>query len=395
MAAPVTCCYLDCFSGISGDMLLGAFLHAGLPEDLLVSGLKQIPNLDFEIQISKEERSGIGCKQIHISSGSNQQFRHLQNILALLHDSSLTDSIKKCAAEIFTRLAEAEAKVHNVDIEKIHFHEVGAVDTIVDIAGTLIALDYFAVTEIICSPLPMGQGFVDCAHGRLPLPAPAVCELLRDVPVYGVEQNRELVTPTGAVLAVHIADSFGNMPTMNIKHVGYGAGSNQLKNKQPNLLRLLIGEKTAVDEAQDIEIIECNLDDWNTEMFPYLSEQLFAGGALDVSLSPLLMKKGRPGQRLQVICAVQQGLHLKQIILSETSAIGLRFRQEKRMTLPREAVSIETEWGNIAAKKVQKAHGNVIYPEYEACRKVARTENIPLPDIYNAVIQAGEKKNNG
>jgi len=376
-------------------MLLGAFLHAGLPQDLLTSQLKRIPNLDFEIQISQDQRSGIGCYQIQVCSKSEQQFRHLDDILGLLNDSSLKDSIKNRATGIFTRLATAEAKVHNVDIEKIHFHEVGAVDTIVDVAGTLIALDYFNITELICSPLPMGQGFVNCAHGRLPLPAPAVCELLKDIPVYGVEQDQELVTPTGAVLAAYLADSFGNMPSMNIKQTGYGAGSNRLKNKQPNLLRLLIGEKEAVDEAQNVEIIECNLDDWNTEMFPYLSEQLFANGALDVSLSPLLMKKGRPGQRLQVICPLHQGLILKQIILSETSAIGLRFRKEKRMTLARKSISISTQWGNIAAKEVQKPHGVVIYPEYEACRKIAQAENIPLPDIYNAVIQAGEKKTNG
>ncbi|RUM46414.1 MAG: nickel pincer cofactor biosynthesis protein LarC [Desulfocapsa sp.] len=395
MAPPVTCCYLDCFSGISGDMLLGAFLHAGLPQDQLISRLKRIPNLDFEIQISQDQRSGIGCYQIHVHSKSEQQFRHLNDILGLLNDSSLTDSIKNRASGVFTRLAVAEAKVHNVDMEKIHFHEVGAVDTIVDVVGTLIALDYFNITELICSPLPMGRGFVNCAHGRLPLPAPAVCELLKDIPVYGVAQDQELVTPTGAVLAACLADSFGSIPSMNIKQTGYGAGNNQLKNKQPNLLRLLIGQKEAVNEAQSVEIIECNLDDWNTEMFPYLSEKLFAGGALDVSLSPLLMKKGRPGQQLQVICPIHQGLTLRQIIFSETSAIGLRFRHENRMTLTRKTVNIPTQWGNIAAKEVQKPQGVVIYPEYEACKKVAQAEDIPLPDIYNAVIQAGEKKTNG
>ena len=373
-------------------MLLGAFLHAGLPEDLLIAELAKIPNLDFNLSVEDGLRSGIGCKQLTIHSDSRQQFRHLDNILELLQKSSLKTSIQEQAGKIFTRLAEAEAGVHNVDIAKIHFHEVGAVDTIVDIVGSLIALDYFAITEVCCSPLPMGRGFVKCDHGNLPLPAPAVCELLHGIPVYGVEQDKELVTPTGAVLAAQLADNFGSMPTMVIKSTGYGAGNNMLGNDQPNLLRLLIGEKEVVKEAQTVEIIECNLDDWNTETFPYLAELLFEANALDVSLSPLLMKKGRPGQRLQVICAPHNATPLRQIILTETSAIGLRFRQENRITLPREPVEIVTEWGSITAKQVQKPDGNVIYPEYETCKKVAQAHNIPLSRVYNAVIQAGEKK---
>ena len=182
---------------------------------------------------------------------------------------------------------------------------------------------------------------------------------------------------------------------MTVKNIGYGAGNHKLSNKQPNLLRLLIGEKEVVEESQTVEIIECNLDDWNTEMFPYLSELLFEANALDVSLSPLLMKKGRPGQRLQVICAPHNALPLKQIILSETSAIGLRFRQENRMTLARESVEIETKWGSITAKQVQKPDGKVIYPEYEACKKIAQTEKISLAHVYSAVMQTGAKKDNG
>ena len=265
-------------------------------------------------------------------------------------------------------------------------------DTIVDIVGSLIALEYFNISEVCCSPLPMGRGFVKCAHGNLPLPAPAVCELLRDIPVYGVDQGKELVTPTGAVLATQLADTFGNMPAMTVKKTGYGAGNNILRNEQPNLLRLLVGEKNVAEEIQTVEIIECNLDDWNTEMFPYLSELLFEANALDVSLTPLLMKKGRPGQCLQVICAPHNALPLRQIILAETSTIGLRFRQENRMTLARESVQITTKWGNITAKQVQKPDGTIIYPEYEACKRIAQTEQIPLSRVYNAVIQAGEKK---
>lgn len=373
-------------------MLLGAFIHAGLPEELLITELAKIKNLDFSLNVENDLRSGIGCRQLTVHSASKQQFRHLENILELLQKSSLESSIKKQASKIFTRLAEAEANVHNIDIAKIHFHEVGAVDTIVDIVGALIALEYFNITEVHCSPLPMGHGFVKCAHGNLPLPAPAVYELLQDIPVYGVEQEKELVTPTGAVLATQLTNTFGNMPTMRISKVGYGAGNNILKNEQPNLLRLVIGEKELVNETQTVEVIECNLDDWNTEMYPHLSELLFEANALDVSLSPLLMKKGRPGQRLQVICAAHNALSIKQLILTETSVIGLRFRQEKRMTLARETVEITTKWGNITAKQVEKPDGKVIYPEYEACKTMAQSNKIPLERVYRAVIQAGEKE---
>jgi pyridinium-3,5-bisthiocarboxylic acid mononucleotide nickel chelatase len=385
VVAPSNIAYLDCFSGISGDMFLAALLHAGLEEDLLLTELHTLKGVDFQIRVDNQLRSGIGCKQITVHSPSEQQFRHLENILTLLNDSNLPPAIVAKTAKIFTRLAKAEAKVHNVALDTIHFHEVGAVDTIVDILGIVIGLHHLEIRQVICSPLPMGRGFVRCAHGNLPLPAPAVCELLSGVPVYGVAQEKELVTPTGAVLAVELADDFGAMPAMTVKNIGYGAGSHELNNEQPNLLRLIIGEATAVQESGEVEIIETNLDDWNSEGFPYLCDLLFEAGALDVSLTPLLMKKGRPGQLLRVITDPAHGLELKQIILSETTAIGLRFRKEERMTLAREAVMVSTPWGKVVAKKVQTPKGTVIYPEYEACRKVAETNQIPLARVYHAV----------
>jgi uncharacterized protein (DUF111 family) len=210
--------------------------------------------------------------------------------------------------------------------------------------------------------------------------------------VYGVAQDKELVTPTCAVLATQLANNFGMMPTMIVKKTGYGAGRNILSSEQPNLLRLLIGEKEIVEETQTVEIIECNLDDWNSEMFPHLSEILFNANALDVSLTPILMKKGRPGQRLQVISRPQNAFPLKQIILAETSAIGLRFRQESRMTLPRKSVEVTTSWGKVKAKQVHKPDGKIIYPEYEECRKIAQSEDIPLERVYRAVMQAERKE---
>ena len=382
---PSTTAYLDCFSGVSGDMLLAALLHAGLEKELLQDELTKIKGIDFQFNVEDQLRSGIGCKQVSVHSPSKQHLRHLGDILDLLEESDLDPPIITKASQLFTRLAEAEAKVHQTTIDKIHFHEVGAIDTIVDIVGALIGLRYMGVNRVICSPLPMGRGFVQCAHGTFPLPAPAVCELLHGVPVYGVKQNKELVTPTGAVLAVGLAAEFGSMPAMTVKKIGYGAGSHKLNNEQPNLLRLIIGDVHAVEENATVEIIETNLDDWNSEGFPYLCDLLFNQGALDVSLSPLIMKKGRPGQLLRVIANPAHALELKQTILSETTSLGLRYRKEERMTLQRETITISTPWGEIVAKQVQTPKGTVIYPEYEACRKVAEEQKIPLAQVYHAV----------
>lgn len=385
VSPPSTIAYLDCFSGISGDMLLAALLHAGLDKELLEEELAKIKGINFQLNMADQLRAGIGCRRVSVQSPSTQKLRHLEEILDLLKESALDALIVTKASQLFTRLAEAEAKVHQSTPEKIHFHEVGAIDTIVDIVGTLIGLKQLGISKVFCSPLPMGRGFVRCAHGTLPLPAPAVCELLQGIPVYGVEHDQELVTPTGAVLAVGLADAFGEMPAMTVKNVGYGAGTHTLKNEQPNLLRLIIGEAQTEQKDTTVEIIETNLDDWNSEGFPYLCDILFKQGALDVSLSPLVMKKGRPGQLLRVICHQAHSLPLKQTILSETSAIGLRFRKEERMTLERKAITVSTPWGEIIAKQVQTPQGRVIYPEYEACRKVAEEKCIPLSRVYLAV----------
>lgn len=383
-----SCAYLDCFSGISGDMLLGALLHAGLKKDTLLEELHKIEGIDFQITVKNLLCSGISCTQVSVNSPSSQTFRHLSDIISILSESNLPQTIIHKAKQIFTRLAQAEANVHNVKLEEIHFHEVGAVDTIVDIVGALIGLHHLGINDLICSPLPIGQGLVSCAHGNLPLPAPAVCELLQGVPVYGVNQSKELITPTGAVLAVELAHTFGKFPSMTIKSTGYGKGNHRLNGGQPNLLRLVIGQTIAVNEHTTVEIIETNLDDWNSEGFPYLCDLLFNNGALDVSITPLIMKKGRPGQLLRVITAPAHSLALKQIILSETTAIGLRFRKEERMTLARQPVKVSTSWGNITAKKVETPKGNVIYPEYEACRQIAKRYDIPLAKVYNTVSNA-------
>jgi uncharacterized protein (TIGR00299 family) protein len=377
--------YLDCFSGASGDMLLGALLHAGLDEHLLRQEICKLHIPGLQLDINKISLQGIGACRIAVHVAQPQQLRTLPTIFAMLDQAALATTVCKQAKAIFTRLAEAEAKVHNVDIEKVHFHEVGAVDTLVDIVGVIFGLQQLQIDHLYCSPLPMGHGFVDCAHGRLPLPAPAVCELLRDVPVYGTECDQELVTPTGGAIIATLAEAFGPLPPMSIDTTGYGAGSRESSNGQPNLLRLFVGRSRAASEEQLIEIIETNLDDWSPETFPHLCAKLFNQGALDVTLTPTQMKKGRPGFILQVICSPAVAHQLKECILSETTAIGLRFYRASRLTLSREIITVTTPWGKLRAKKVATPAGTVIYPEYEECCRLAASSQVPLLTIYNAV----------
>jgi len=383
--APPQIAYLDCFSGVSGDMLLGALLHAGLDRQLLTEELGKLQLDGLELLVEEKSVNAISAIKVTISSERRQEIRTLPAIVHILEKSFLAPAIIDQASKVFQALARAEAKVHAIPIDQVHFHEVGALDTIVDVVGTLVGLHHLGITRLFCSFLPTSHGFVKCAHGLLPLPAPAVCELLVGIPTYGVDLQQELITPTGAALIATLVKDYGPLPPMAIAATGYGAGSHILTNGQPNLLRIIIGRAIDVDEQQSVEVIETNLDDWNPEGFPYLCEQLFAQGALDVTLAPIQMKKGRPGFALQVISPPAYAHLLKEIILSETTAIGLRFRRETRRTLPREKVAVTTPWGNIMAKKVHTPTGSIIYPEYEECREIARRHRVPLQEVYNAV----------
>ena len=366
-------------------MLLGAILHAGFDARLLIDELARLDLPGLNVQVEQRTQNGIGCFKVEVNSERRQDLRTLPAILRLLESSSLESAIVARTADVFRSLAKAEAKVHGVSEDQVHFHEVGALDTIVDIVGTVLGLQRLGIDRLICSPLPLSHGFVQCAHGRLPLPAPAVCELLQGIPTYGVDLREELVTPTGAALVATLADGFGILPPMTIRATGYGAGSRTLANNQPNLLRLIIGEATAAEESQVVEVIETNVDDWSPESFPHLCDLLFARGALDVTLHSILMKKGRPGFTLQVICPPAFAHPLKETILAETTAIGLRFRRESRRTLPREKVTVQTRWGEVAAKRVETPGGTVIYPEYESCRAIALRHQVALPEVYHEV----------
>ena len=384
--------YLDCFSGISGDMLLGALLGAGLSKQVLDAELAKLQLEPFEFNASAVTRSSIAAISVSVISKSQQRFRNLGDIENILSSSSLDPEIISTSLKVFTRLASAEAEVHGTSIDTIHFHEVGGLDTIVDVVGTVAGLHHLSISRIYCSPLPLGRGFVSCAHGTLPLPAPAVCNLLRDVPVYGTDETEELVTPTGAALVKELVTHFGNLPSMTPVATGYGAGDRSGSDQKPNLLRAIIGHINEVDEAQEVEIIETNLDDWNSEGFPHLCERLLGEGALDVSLIPIQMKKGRPGFCLRVICHPLAAAPLKELVLLETSAIGLRYRTEMRVTLPRSIVTLETRWGSLVAKQIETPRGKRIYPEYEACRQLAIEHGIPLEDVYREVLVVSSKE---
>ena len=378
--------YLDCFSGISGDMFLGALINAGLSQQLLEHELAKLELEPYEFQVVETEVQSITAASISIESKSQQRFRNLADITEILNRSTLEKPIIRQSLAVFHCLAEAEAKVHGKPVSEIHFHEVGALDTIIDVVGTVAGLHLLGIKKVYCSPLPLGRGFVKCAHGNLPLPAPAVCNLLKDIPVYGIDAARELVTPTGAALVAALVDQFGEIPAMTPAATGYGAGDWPGTDDRPNLLRLIMGYREIVAEAQQVEIIETNLDDWNPEGFSFLCDRLFASQALDVSLTPIQMKKGRPGFCIRVIARFQDSPKLKEIILTETSAIGLRYRTEQRLTLPRTFVEVNTRWGSVSAKKVETANGSKIYPEYESCRLVAEKYSLPLDTVYREVL---------
>jgi uncharacterized protein (TIGR00299 family) protein len=382
--------YLDCFSGVSGDMLLGALLDVGLPEAVLREVVAALRLNGVTLEISRPVVQGFAATrvQVHVPCHDHEHHhahRHLAEITTLLDRAGLEPVVRARALAVFTRLAAAEAAVHGTTPDRIHFHEVGADDAMVDIVGTVAGLAWLGVDRLVCSPLPLTSGWVACAHGEVPLPAPAVCRLLADVPVYGEDLRQELVTPTGAALVRELAAGFGPLPPLRLERTGYGAGMKERSDGRPNLLRLLLGDSLEVAEAQRVEVLETHLDDWNPEFWPYLSDRLMAAGALDVCLVPMHMKKGRPGFLLRVITAPAATQPLIELVFRETTAIGLRRRSEERVTLERTTVTVATPWGPLAANRIQTPNGPVLTPEYEACRAVAERHRVPLHTVYAAV----------
>jgi len=409
--------YLDCFSGISGDMFLGALLDAGVPFELLEQTVTNL-NMGARLEQSEVDRAGISATKLDVivagqkdqpreefwaegsklrahSSGARDHShgRHLSEILKIIAAAAIGERARQIANEIFLALGTAEAKVHNTGIEDIHFHEVGAADAIVDIVCAAVGAEALAVDQFIFSPLNVGGGTVTCAHGVMPVPAPATLELLKDAPIYSGEVQKELVTPTGAAIVKVLATSFGPRPTMRTERIGYGAGSRDLA-PHPNVLRISIGEVQTADVAtpglatEEIAILEANLDDLNPQLIGYIVDRAFAEGALDVFTAPVQMKKNRPGTVLTMLASLENEQRLCALLFRESSTLGVRVRHERRYVLPRHHEAVITPWGEVRIK-IGGLNGAVSQyaPEYEDCRRIAAEHHVALKDVMQEAIR--------
>lgn len=380
--------YLDCHSGISGDMMLGALLDAGVPLEAIASGIESLGLPEVRVVVEEVKRCGFRAKHVRIEHPPEHAHRHLHHITKMIDGGNLSEPQKVLARRIFTRLGEAEAKVHGTTIQKVHFHEVGAVDSIADIVGSAIGIDLLGADRFVASPVPTGCGQIEIAHGRMNVPAPATAELLRGVPLAASSIEHELTTPTGAAILATIVRQFGPLPAMSVEHIGYGAGTRELQ-EQPNVLRLLVGQQGALSDEDQAWTVETNLDDSSGELIGHCISCLWEAGALDVATSSIQMKKNRPGVRLSVLCRVADLEKIEQIIFRETTALGVRRWLVSRNRLKRKMEPVQTPWGTVEGKVTQVAGRPPSFaPEYDACSRLAAEHNIPLREVYDAARRA-------
>jgi uncharacterized protein (TIGR00299 family) protein len=429
--------YLDCFSGISGDMFLGALLDAGVPFELFEKTVAEL-NLAAKLERSRVDRAGISATKLDVivdgekdmpreefwatrrahqqaegeqallsaiattEAHHHAQPRGLTEILKIISAASISERAKRTADAIFVALGAAEAKVHNVGIEDVHFHEVGAADAIVDIVCTAVGAEALGADHFVCSPLNVGGGTVTCSHGVMPVPAPATLELLKDAPIYSGEIQKELVTPTGAAIVKVLATTFGPRPQMTTEKIGYGAGSRDFAG-HPNVLRISIGEAKLAETqsadttaAEQIAILEANLDDLNPQIIGYIIDQAFAEGALDVFTTPVQMKKNRPGTLLTILARPENEEHLRALLFRESSSLGVRTRHEKRYALPRRYEAVTTRWGEVRMK-IATLHSEVVQyaPEFEDCRRIAAEHHVALKTVMQEAIRVYLERQHG
>jgi uncharacterized protein (TIGR00299 family) protein len=371
-------CYLDAFSGIAGDMTVAALVDAGAAFGPLAEGLDSL-GTGAAFRVEKVNRGGIAATRFVVEGGEQRAHRHLPHILRMIEAGALPDRVKRDASAIFRKLGEAEARVHGVPVEKVHFHEVGAADSIADIVGAAMGLCLLEVDEVHASAINVGGGTASTEHGLLPVPAPATAALLEGRPVYSRGPQVELTTPTGAAIATTLAVSFGPLPPMRITSAGYGAGTKEFK-EQANVLRVLIGEASGAAEANTVAVLEANIDDSTPETLGFAMERLLEAGALDVTLAPAQMKKNRPGVVLGVIARPEDRERLASLIFAETSTLGLRIHMAERRVEARSVVQVETRHGTV---RVKVSAAGAFAPEYEDCRKLARETGVPLKEIMN------------
>lgn len=388
--------YLDLVSGIAGDMALGALVDLGVPIDWLKQ--KLAPILDgFELRTEVVFPSHLRAVSLHVDVTDNTAHRHYSDIRSMIETAQLPEPVKANCLTAFQKIAEAESRIHGQDIEHVHFHEIGGIDSLVDIIGTFLGLDYLGVTQVTASKIPLGSGTIECAHGIIPVPVPATIAILKGLPVTQSDAKTEIVTPTGAAIVATLVKEFGSVPEMQISGVGYGAGKRKTGASAPNILRMVLGrpddsEPQTTDSNIDqdrVMVIHTNLDDTTPEILGFAMDRLIKNGALDVSFAPVFMKKNRPGTRLEVICYEQNLEKLAEVILTQTSAIGVRYHACDRMILKRASIEIETGLGKILAKQITAPSGDIkIVPEYEACKRLALDHDIPVQAVYDKVTAA-------
>jgi len=388
--------YFDCFAGASGDMILGALVSAGVDPRALIDQLQLLGVSGWEVDFERVDRSGISATYARVHTAHEHAHRHLSDILKIIYASGLTAEVKDRAARIFSLLAEAEARVHNQPIDKIHFHEVGALDAIIDVCGAAIGFELLGIQRFISSPLRVGSGVVEMAHGRFPIPAPAVAELLQGKPIYAGEIEGEFVTPTGAAIIVAVCESFEPVPAMKIAATGYGAGSRNHE-KFPNALRVFVGETAgrAASGDEALLMIETNIDDISPQVVGYVMDRAFELGALDCYLTHTQMKKNRPGLLLSILCRPDERETFLQMIFAETTTIGARSYEVMRRALARETVRVDTQFGPIDVKVAYPNDGKNalnVMPEFEQCRAAAKKAAVPLREVQEAACAAYRQK---
>ena len=390
--------YYDCFSGISGDMNLGALVDLGVDGEYLAGELLKLQlDAEYQITIKKDTKKGISGTKVDViltRQGHNHEHEHhhrnLQDIKNIINGSSLSDTVKKSSLDMFMRIAQAEAKVHGKSIDEVHFHEVGAIDSIVDLVGAAIALDYLKVDKIMASPVQVGGGFVKCAHGLIPVPAPATVEILKGIPLQSGKVPFETTTPTGAAILAANVEEFTNQMAFSVEKIGYGLGTRDLE--IPNVLRVYLGRTEASEATEEQYLLETNIDDMNPELYSYVEERLFENGALDVYKTPIIMKKGRPAIKLSILVNKKREKEILDIIFRETTSIGIRKVKVEKMMLYRNFSTIETPYGPVTIKKSCYAGEEIKYKaEYEDCKKIAKANNIPMTKVYREVDKAMEK----
>jgi uncharacterized protein (TIGR00299 family) protein len=388
--------YFDCFAGASGDMILGALVAAGVDPDALRAQLSLLNVDGFKLNFETVDRSGLSATYARVETAHEYKHRHLSDIKAIIEASGVTQAAKTLAIQIFTRLAEAEARVHNEPIDHVHFHEVGALDAIVDIVGAAISFDLLKIDRFVSSPLHVGSGTVQMAHGRFPVPPPAVAELLKGVPFYATDIQGELLTPTGAAIITTVCKDFGPIPQMKTEVIGYGAGTRQYQNF-PNVLRVLVGETEAGAATEEqLWMLETNIDDMSPQLLGHVMDRAFELGALDCYFTPVQMKKNRPGVLLSVLCASEQKETLIKLLFTETTTLGVRSYEVARRALRRSMVRVETAYGPIDVK-VAHLNGRVVneMPEFEQCRAAASKAGVPVKVVEDAVRAAKREGNEG